>query len=147
MYLMRVVSALTLLLTFILFSNKAFGAFQLNEVMSVDEQKRTGVSGLTDVQKKELESWLNNNFVQKTITPATNSLFLQQNMNGGAQLMFSDGSVYEVSPADRLKTTFWLTSINVTIQPSSDPDYPVSITNSLTGVTVSAKQIKAGHAS
>lgn len=141
MYFMRVISALTLLLTFILFSNKVFGAFQLNDVMSADEQKKTGVSGLSDAQKKELESWLNNNFVQKTTAPAPKPLSLQQNMNGGAQLIFSDGSVYEIAPEDRSKTTFWLTPINVTMEPSGDPNYPTKITNSLTSVSVNAKKV------
>jgi hypothetical protein len=114
----------------------------LNDVMSMDEQQKTGVSQLTDTQKRELEAWINNKFILKTTTTPSQPVYLEQNIQGGAQLMFSDGSVYEIAPTDRSKVAFWLTPIVVSFDASGDPQYPARITNTLTNVSVSAKMIK-----
>jgi hypothetical protein len=63
-------------------------------------------------------------------------------MQSGAQLMFSDGSIYEVAPTDRSKTVFWLTPITISIEPSGDANYPSKITNTLTNVSVNGKMIR-----
>lgn len=76
-------------------------------------------------------------------TVKTPSISLEQNMQNGAQLMFNDGSIYEIAEADRSKTVFWLTPIEVTIEPSGDPNYPSKITNTRSKVSVNGKMIKA----
>jgi len=145
MHPIRAISAIVIFAIAAFYSTKLLGIMRLNEVMSVDEQKKTGVSGLSDVQKKELESWINDKFVLKTVTaaPAAPPIYLQQNIQGGTQLMFSDGSVYEIAPTDRAKATFWLTPIAITLEPSGDPNYPSKITNTLTNVSVNGKMVKA----
>lgn len=144
MHPIRAFSALAIFVAAACYSTKLLGTMRLNEVMSADEQQKTGVANLSDVQKKELENWINNTFVLKTATTsAAQSIYLQQNIQGGTQLMFSDGSLYEIAPTDRAKATFWLTPIAVTIEPSGDPNYPSKITNTLTNVSVNAKMIKA----
>src|SRR4051812_6501931 len=137
MHPIRTISAIVVFAATVLYSNKVLGTLRLNEVMSMDEQKKTGVATLSDLQKKELEGWINDKFVLKpTPVAATPSIYLQQNLQSGAQLMFSDESIYEVAPTDRSKTIFWLTPIAVTIEPSGDPNYPSKITNTLTKVSV-----------
>jgi hypothetical protein len=145
MHPIRAISAITIFAIAAFYSTKLLGTMRLNEVMTADEQKKTGVVDLSDVQKKELESWINNKFVLKTATaaPTAQPLYLQQNIQGGTQLMFSDGSLYEIAPTDRAKATFWLTPIAVTIEPSGDPNYPSTITNTLTNVSVNGKMVKA----
>lgn len=146
MHPIRAISAITIFAIAAFYSTKLLGTMRLNEVMTVDEQKKTGVAGLSDVQKKELESWINNKFVLKTATAApaaAQPIYLQQNIQGGTQLMFSDGSLYEIAPTDRAKATFWLTPIAVTIDASGDPNYPSKITNTLTNVSVNGKMVKA----
>jgi hypothetical protein len=144
MHPIRAISAIVVFATTVLYSNKVLGTMRLNEVMSMDEQQKTGVAALTDAQKKELESWINDKFVLKpTTVAAASTIYLQQNIQSGAQLMFSDGSVYEIAPTDRSKATFWLTPIAITIEPSGDPNYPSKITNTLTKVSVLGKMIKA----
>lgn len=113
--------------------------------MSTDEQRKTGISQLTDNQKQELENWINNTFVLKTAASTAHPpapLTLQENLQGGAQLQLSDGSIYEIAPTDRAKATFWLTPITMTVSQSNDPMYPVLITNTLSGVSVRAKQVQ-----
>src|SRR5579863_3558467 len=144
MHPIRAISAIVVFATTVLYSSKALGTLRLNEVMSMDEQKKTGVATLSDAQKKQLESWINTKFVLKpTPVAAASPIYLQQNIQSGAQLMFSDGSVYEVAPTDRSKTVFWLTPIAVSIEPSGDPSYPSKITNTLTNVSINGKMIKA----
>ncbi|HUD01525.1 MAG TPA: hypothetical protein VMR37_04310 [Rhabdochlamydiaceae bacterium] len=150
MHPLRAIPAIVIFVTAIFYSSKVLGTMRLNEVMTLVEQKKTGVAALSDAQKKELESWINDKFVLKTIaatpTTAAQQIYLQQNMQSGAQLMFSDGSIYEVAPTDRSKTVFWLTPIAISIEPSGDPNYPAKITNTLTNVSVSAKMVRAPQA-
>ena len=119
------------------------GLIKLTDVMSQDDQKKTGVSQLSDAQKQQLENWMNDKFVLKTTSSDTAPLTLQQNLQNGSQLELSDGSIYEIAPSDRSKTTFWLTPITMTITASNDPMYPALLTNTLTGVSVRAKQVRA----
>ncbi len=143
MHPIRAISALVVFAITVLYSSKALGTLRLNEVMSMDEQKKTGIAILSDAQKQQLESWINDKFVLKpTPVAGASIIYLQQNIQSGAQLMFSDGSVYEIAPTDRSKTVFWLTPIAVSIEPSGDPNYPAKITNTLTKVSVSAKMVK-----
>ena len=143
MHPIRAISAIVVFAIAVLYSNKVLGIMRLNEVMSAEEQKKTGVAGLSDMQKKELESWINDKFTLKTTMASSQPVYLEQNMQGGAQLMFSDGSIYEIAPTDRSKTVFWLTPIAIKIEASGDPDYPSKITNSLTGVSVNAKMTRS----
>jgi hypothetical protein len=143
MQLIRAIPIFTLFLFAVLYSNKLIGLIKLNEMMSLDEQKKTGVSQLSEMQKQELEKWMNDKFILKSSRTDTPPLTLQQNLQSGAQLELSDGSIYEIAPSDRSKTTFWLTPITLKISPSNDPKYPALLTNTLTGVSVRAKQVRA----
>ncbi len=75
-------------------------------------------------------------------TAETPRLTLEQNLQNGSQLQLSDGSIYEIAPTDKAKTTFWLTPIAITVSQSTDPQFPVLLTNTLTGVSVRAKQVR-----
>lgn len=143
MQLIRAIPILALFLFAILNADKLMGLINLKEQMTPDEQKKTGVSQLSDAQKQALEKWMNDKFVLKTTHSDAPRLTLQQNLQSGAQLELSDGSIYEIAPSDKSKTTFWLTPIEMKITPSNDPMYPVLLTNTLTGVSVRAKQIRA----
>ncbi len=142
MQLIRAVSVLALFLIAVLYSDRLLGLIKLTDVMSHDEQMKTGVSQLSEMQKQELEKWMNEKFVLKSSTTAP-TLTLQQNMKNGSQLELSDGSIYEIAPSDRAKTIFWLTPISMTVTASNDPMYPALLTNTLTGISVRAKKVKA----
>ncbi len=146
MNLIRAFTVLVLILFAVFYSDKLLGFISLNDVMSQDEQRKTGVSQLTSAQKQELEQWMNNTFVLKMVS-STAPLTLQENIQGGAQLQLSDGSVYEIAPTDQAKATFWLTPITMTVSQSNDPMYPVLLTNTLSGVSVRAKQVKPASSS
>jgi hypothetical protein len=141
MQILRAISALTIFMVAIFNSNKLLGTIRLNEVMSSSEQKKTGISELTPLQKQELERWINETFVLKTVGQTDTLPYLEQNLQNGSQLKLSDGSIYIIAPTDQAKTSFWLTPIPLKISSSQDHTYPVLLTNTLTGESAKAKQI------
>lgn len=140
MHYLRVIPAAALVYVAFFYSSKVLGVINLNDVMTPDEQQKTGVSQLTDAQKKELETWINQKFTLKS--DKAKQVYLSENIQSGSQLRLSDGSLYEVNPADRDKASFWLTPFQVRIEPNKDPNYPYNITNTVSMVTVRAKQVE-----
>jgi hypothetical protein len=120
--------------------NYLFLAFiLLDQMMSSEEQKQTGVAELTNSQKMALEQWIDAHFVEKK---SDKSLYLAFNSNNGKTLQLSDGSVYEVAPQDRLKTALWITPFPIRVEASGDPNYPIKLVNENTGENVKAKQVQ-----
>lgn len=137
---LRVVPAAAIVYVAFFYSSKVLGVINLNDVMTIEEQKKTGISQLSDMQKKELESWINQKFTLK-VAEKSKQVYLSENVQSGTQLRLSDGSIYEVMPEDRQKASFWLTPFQVKIEQSTDPNYPYKIVNTVTLVGVRAKQI------
>ncbi len=142
MHWFRIITTATVFTAVAIYSTKLLGTFNLDDMMSQDEQQKTGVNQLSDDQKRELETWMSDKFILRT-KQTTQVIYLEQNRNNGAELVMSDGSIYEVYPADRPKATFWMTPVSVTIEESGDPYYPFKITNNLTNVNVKAKQLRS----
>jgi hypothetical protein len=123
------------------------GSIMLDDVMTPQEQQKTGINRLTPAEKQELEKWLNENFTFKLPEaaaqpePQKKELYLSENINNGKQLRLSDGSVYEIAPDDLVRTSFWITPFMIKIVPSQDPNYPYQIINTNTGTAVKAKQV------
>lgn len=118
----------------------------LDEVMSKEDQKKTGVNKLNKNQKIALENWLNQNFTLKAATKEPQSeLFLSINIDNGHKIQLSDNTLWEVSPDDVYTSSFWLTPFAVKIIPSGDPDYPCLIVNKDSNVSVKARRIFAPH--
>jgi hypothetical protein len=113
----------------------------LDEVMTKEEQQKTGINRLSFAQKVQLESWLNKNFVLKTpATSETHSLSLSINIENGRKIQLSDNSIWEIAPSDIQTASVWVIPFPVTIEPSNDPDYPYTITNVNSGVSVRARK-------
>lgn len=72
-------------------------------------------------------------------------LYLSLNMADGERLELSDGSTYEIAPADRIYSAYWITPFPIMLSESGDPDYPVKIINMNTGTFVRGKQIVTGE--
>lgn len=115
-------------------------SFLLDEVMNHKTQQETGVSKLSQKQKKALEAWMNDHFVLKAEpTPAGKDLFLSLNLHAGHQIQLSDGSLWDVAPDDVEKASIWISPFKVEILPSQDPDYPQLLVNTLSGVSIRVK--------
>ncbi len=116
----------------------------LDEVMSKEDQKKTGVDKLNKNQKIALEIWLDQNFTPKVKTQESeNELFLSINIDNGHKIQLSDNTIWEVSPDDVNTSSFWLTPFAVKIIPSGDPKYPCLIVNKDSNVSVKARRIFA----
>jgi len=142
MHIIRAIPACGFAFAAIFYSPKALGVISLDEMMTADEKKKTGVSTLSQQQKQELDKWLNLKLTVKTENK-DKAIFLSENINSGQRLKLSDDSIYEIAPADRGRAEFWLTPFQVKLEPSGDPAYPVKITNLVTQISVKAKQVQA----
>lgn len=127
-----------------MYTTPSFASFLLDQVMSKDVQKKTGVDKLTPNQKIALEAWLNQNFDLKNTSQAQNSnetqLLLSINIDGGKKLQLSDGSIWEIAPTDVPQSSIWITPFPVKIVPSNDPDYPMLLVNKVSGISVKARR-------
>lgn len=114
----------------------------LDDVMTKEEQKKTGIKKLNYAQKVALEAWLNKNFVLKTKAEViTAGLTLSINIEEGKKLELSDNSIWEVAPNDVPTAAVWLTPFPVKIAPSNDPQYPSLIINTYSGASVKARKL------
>jgi hypothetical protein len=114
----------------------------LDEVMSRDEQKKTGVANLSRTQKIALEAWLNQKFVLKTKEEATQpELSLSINIDHGQKLELSDNSLWEIAPSDVQTSAVWIIPFPVKIASSGDPEYPCLIINLNSGASVKARPV------
>ena len=119
-------------------------AFLLDDVMSRDEQHRTGVYYLNHNQRAELEAWLNENFElisKPKPREAPQEITLAENINNGQQLRLSNGAVYQIAPEDVSRAAGWITPFPIQVVPSGDPNYPFKIVNKNTGNSLKAKLI------
>jgi hypothetical protein len=140
------------------------GVIQLNDVMTPDQQQKTGIDKLSRAQKNQLETWINDKFVLKPVAaantapntppaPATppmpagpmppaglKDLYVSENLDGGAKLQLSNGDTYEVHPSDRDISSAWLLPSNISITPNKDPEYPINLTNTVSKTTVRTRK-------
>ncbi len=113
----------------------------LDEVMSQDEQKKTGIDRLSRHQKLAFEAWLNQTFILKTEAEKSESspLSLSINIDHGHKLQLSDNSIWEIDPADKNTAAGWITPIPVKIGSSKNSAYPYLLINATSGVSVKAR--------
>ncbi len=132
-----------LLVLFLIFpTQQTFGELSLHEMMTPEEQKKTGVNSLNATQKKALESWLDDHFQLKEGSKIhERQLMLSLNIENGAKLELTDGSLYEIDPDDRIYSALWITPFKISLSESDDAEYPVRITNLQTGTSVNGKPI------
>jgi hypothetical protein len=113
-----------------------FALILFDQMMTPEEQQKTGISTLTMQQKAALSQWIDDHFVAKQ----QKKLYLAFNRNNGKTLQLSDGSVYDVAPEDQDTTALWITPFPIRLEPSGDPNYPIKLVNANTGEGVRAKR-------
>ena len=139
--LITLLTALMLVSLLIFPTSSTFGGLTLKEMMTSEEQKKTGVNELNATQKKALESWIDQNFEMKEDSKIQKPLSISLNIDKGAKLELSDGSAFEIDPLDRIYSSLWITPFRITLSESGDAEYPVRITNQQTGTSVNGKPI------
>lgn len=115
--------------------------------MTPQEKKKTGVFKLREHEKETLQLWIDNHYEKRSEplvmaqTPQKVSKpSISENFNNGKFIRLSDDSLWEIRDQDRPITQSWITSVEIKIAPSQNPDYPYQLTNTLTGSSVLAKK-------
>jgi hypothetical protein len=112
--------------------------------MSIEEQKCTGVYCLTPDQRSALENWIEKHcrlHCSEQRDTSSRGLSLYTNLEGGKKLELSDGNTYEVAPEDLNISSSWVTPFPLKLEPSSDPNYPLQLTNTHTGTSIKVRRV------
>lgn len=114
----------------------------LDEIMSKEDQKKTGVIDLKPNQKIALENWLNKNCqcAGQAKNEKPEALFLAINVEGGKKIQLSDGSLWEIDPRDYSVSATWLSPMPIKLAPSYNRNFPTLLVNKNTGVSVKARR-------
>jgi len=114
----------------------------LDEVMSKEDQKKTGVIDLKPNQKIALENWINKNCpcAGQAKSEKAEALFLAINVEGGKKIQLSDGSLWEIDPRDYSVSSTWLSPMPIKLTPSYNRSFPTLLVNKNTGVSVKARR-------
>ncbi len=114
----------------------------INDIMSLEDQKSTGVIRLTQEQKKALAEWfVKHGYYQMQADVNYNqALTVAINVSGGEKIVLSDNSVWDVAPEDQSTAAGWIGSIAVELSASTNAAYPFNMTNMKTRVTIKVKK-------
>lgn len=114
----------------------------INDLMSIEDQKKTGVIRLNQKQKMELAKWLMEHEynAEAASNEILHALKVALNVSDGKFLELSDNSVWEISPDDLMISQSWLSAVPVTVTQSSNASYPYLITNLNSNQSVKAKK-------
>lgn len=129
-----------------LISSPAFSLILIDEAMSPEEQKKSGISKLTISEQRNLEKWLSDNFVKKSEAKKNlfgSELYVSEVINGGQQIRLSDNTLYEITPEDWVKTQGWITLTRVEVTHTKEEYYPFTITNPNSGYSIRGRLISS----
>ncbi|MCH9630902.1 MAG: hypothetical protein S4CHLAM37_09120 [Chlamydiia bacterium] len=102
----------------------------INDMMSIEDQRRTGVIRLKQNQKMQLAKWLvAHGFYERheKVTPKAPPLYLKSNI--GSQMTLSDDSDWEIAPEDVKTAKDWKDNPKVRVEKTKNPVYPYKIYN------------------
>lgn len=116
--------------------------WSLDAVMSRADQDRTGVSKLSPKERAAFEQWLTDfaiTVATKTAADAAaapkaaaypaigHKRWVKSKADGGKFIKLEDGSLWEVSPIDKINTMLWLPLDDVVVVESKNPLYPYKL--------------------
>ena len=117
----------------------------IDHEMSAKDKKHTGVYKLTDKEKASLQEWIDNNYAKREAplqAPLEEHGTLSENLRSGTYIRLSTGSLWKINPKDVPVTQGWITPVEIKISQSGDREYPIKLTNTLTGSSVRAIKIE-----
>lgn len=116
----------------ICFISMCFGEVNIpsiNDIMSVEDQRKTGVLGLKQRQKMELAKWLVDHGYYEAEKTNSSDDNLTLTMNDKKDLQLSDGSLWEVAPEDVAISSTWGSNAQVLLERTKNPLYPYNLLN------------------
>ena len=116
----------------------------INDIMTIEDQNKTGVIRLNQKQRMELAKWLMKHGYYDDEKPyeVLHGTKISLNIYDGKILQLSDNSVWEIAPEDRIISAAWLSAIPVKVTATTHPNYPYLLTNLLNNASVKAKKGK-----
>lgn len=133
----------------------------MDKVMTDEQLRATGIDRLEPMQRAALDRWLSEYTVrliglaqrsadptpktnaspQATYTGSGGGHWIKSNASNGGMIVLEDGSIWEVSPVDRIDTALWLPVTDITILRASRPvgDYKYMLVNKEDGEKALAK--------
>jgi hypothetical protein len=107
--------------------------------MTPEERKSTGIDKLSSQERKELQAWINRNYVKRPGSDTGSYPTISEVLGNGTYVKLSDGSLWKIHPGDIPITQGWITPVEIIVEQSGASDYPYTLTNSLTGSKVRAQ--------
>ena len=135
---------------------------KMDQMMTAEELRTTGVDGLTHGQRVALDAWLNRYTLRvltagsgnATGTTATNRRtgeytgvgnghWIKTKSDNGAFVTLEDGSLWEINSIDRIDTSLWLPITDITVILSHDPigDYKYELIDTEGGEKALSKYV------
>ncbi len=128
----------------LLFAYKSYSPTNtLDTHMTPSDQRKTGVHKLSPEEKKALQQWINKHHIKRPGTRPNEYPVISEVISGGAYLRLSDGSIWEVIPADWAISQSWITPVEIIPEKEPHSEDLYILTNSLTGSTIRAKKISS----
>lgn len=116
--------------------------------MSRDDKRKTGVHKLTEKQKGSLQEWIDNHYEKRAEPlaipkPLKKPTVAQLEYNDKDTVIhLSDTTHWKIRPKDAPVAKGWINpDVGIIVHKSSDSDYPILLTNPLSGSSVHAKEI------
>ncbi len=130
-----------------MFSVILAAALAFDSDLSEEQQNKLGLAKLSIQERAALRDWVEEHYEQKEIAQNSKktSPLLVEVLKRGRFLRLSDDSLWEIDPKDTPITQSWITPNEIKISKKSNGEYPYTLTNSLTGSTVKAKEAKEVH--
>ena len=109
--------------------------------MTDEEMKTTGISKLTIPERAALQEWIEDHHTQKLVSQNKKTgPVISEVLKSGRFVRLSDNSLWEIEKGDTPITQSWITPTEIKVASSTDPDYPFTLTNTLTGSMVKARK-------
>lgn len=117
--------------------------------MTDQEKKDTGIYKLDDQEKAALQNWVDTKCqslaAQKAsaLPPPKKLPSLSENLLGSQYLRLSDNTLWKVRPEDIAIAQGWITPVEIIVTSNRNTFFPFTLTNTLTGSSVQARQADA----
>ncbi len=115
--------------------------------MSAEEKKKTGIDKLSGKEKAALQQWIDTHYQAKypeasPSPPPVKGIIptLSENLLNGQYLRLSDGTLWNVRPADVPIAQLWITPVEIGISKSGSPFYPYKLINKVSGSSILARK-------
>lgn len=137
----------------LIYSQQSKNYIPLEQVMTPQEMKATGVENLLQTQRAALERWLYNytikimqfhqSLLKHDYLDVGSGHWIKRKVEGGKLIILEDNSIWEINPLDRIYAALWLPLTSITIIESDSPigDYKYILINTDDGEKALAKYL------